>query len=365
MGDSAAEQQRATFAERLRRANYLEYWSASYRTTKPETGVKPCVWAWQEMKDFMLESEKLIGINEAERRGLILANPGLGGKPYMTNTLFGDVQILAPGEKAPAHRHTTSASRFFLEGEGAYTTVEGEKCTMDPGDLIINPSWAWHDHGNEGSGDVTYLNILDVPLVAGLGCVFYDHEYWKEGDTSKTIQSIRKPVNASHDLFATGGILPKTAKRVNKPYSSQLAYRYKDVMTALNRLAKHEPDPYDGYFVEYVSPESGGPVLPTMSFTMQMFAPGTRTLAHRHTSSTVYCCASGKGVTVIDGARFAWAKNDIFVVPTWAWHAHEHAGGNEPAVLFAVTDAPAIQKLDLYREEGRTPGGDIVSLVHP
>ena len=91
MGDAAVEQQRAAFTERLRRANYLEYWSASYRTTKPETGVEPCVWAWAEMKELMLESEKLIGIDEAERRGLIFANPGLAGKPYMTNTMFGDV----------------------------------------------------------------------------------------------------------------------------------------------------------------------------------------------------------------------------------------------------------------------------------
>lgn len=364
MGEAMKIEARAEFTERVRRAHCLEYWAATYRTTKPETGVEPCVWAWRELNELMLESEKLIGINDAERRGLILVNPGLGEKPYMTNTIFGDVQILGPGEQAPAHRHTTSASRFFLEGEGAYTTVEGEKCTMGPGDLVINPSWAWHDHGHEGKGDVTYLNILDVPLVASLGCVFYDHEYWRENDQSKTIQSVKKPVNASYDLYATGGIRPKIVKRTNKAYSPQLVYRFADVSMALNRLTRYEPDPYDGYIIEYVNPENGLSVMPTMSFTMQLLKPSQHTSVHRHTSSTVYCCASGRGATVVEGKKLQWMKNDIFVVPTWAWHEHVNESGSEPAILFAVTDSPTIQKLDLYREEGRTSSGEIIRIAN-
>ncbi len=358
-------QERAAFAERVRKANYLEYWAAGYRTTKPDTGVVPHLWAWREMKQLMIESGRLIDINEAERRGLILLNPGLGGKPYMTNTIFGDVQILAPGEKAPAHRHTTSASRFFLEGEGGYTTVEGEKCTMGPGDLIINPSWAWHDHGHEGKDDISYLNILDVPLVAGLGCVFYDSDYAKMGDKSKTIQSVTRPVNASWDFYAAGGIVPRITKRVVKPYTQQLIYRFKDTMAVLNRISKYEPDPYDGHIVEYTSPETGGPVVPTMSFTMQMVQPGAELLEHRHTSSTVYCCAGGQGVTEVDGVTLEWGKNDMFVVPTWAWHKHRNKSKSEPALLFAVNDSAAIRKLSLYREEGKTRSGEVVRLEMP
>jgi gentisate 1,2-dioxygenase len=283
----------------------------------------------------------------------------------MTNTIFGDVQILAPGESAPAHRHTTSASRFFFEGSGAYTTVEGEKCMMGPGDLVINPSWAWHDHGNEGASEVTYLNILDVPLVAALGCTFYDHEYWKEGDTSKTIQSITKHHNRSFDLYATGGILPKIGGRTGKPYSPQLLYRFEQVRSALERLQTYDPDPYDGYVIEYVNPETGSPVVPTMSFTMQLLAPGQHTLQHRHTSSTVYCAVEGEGCTQVEDTRLNWRKHDVFVVPTWAWHEHINTKSNQPAVLFAVTDAPTIEKLSLYREEGKTPDGDTVTVIQP
>lgn len=363
MGSAAAKEQLAALAVRLREANYHDWWNATYRTEKPETDVEPYLWKYQEMKDFMEEAGRLISIEDAGRRGLILANPGLGGKPYMTDTLFGDVQLLSPGEKAPAHRHTTSACRFFLEGEGAYTNVEGEKCTMGPGDLIINPGWAWHDHGHDGSGTVTYLNMLDVPLVASLGCVFYDNDYFKMNDASKTIQTVKR-MNASHDYFATGGVMPKNQKRQRRLFSSQLTYRYADVRAALERLTRYDPDPYDGYCVEYVNPETGGQVLPTMSFSMHMLLAGKRTLPHRHTSSSVYCCVSGKGATVVDGKRLEWNKNDIFVVPSWQWHEHENLGG-EPAVFFEVSDTVAVQTLGLYREEGKKPNGDPIPIVHP
>src|SRR5258705_5843319 len=214
MGNDASKEQLAALATRMRKANYLEWWSATYRSEKPETNVQPYLWAYQEMKDYMVEAGKLISIEDAGRRGLILANPGLGGDPWMTDTLFGDVQILSPGEEAPAHRHTTSACRFFLEGEGCYTNVEGEKCTMGPGDLTINPAWAWHDHGHEGSGNVTYLNMLDVPLVAGLGCVVYHSDYLQMVDKCKTIQRLEKAVNASYEFYATGSLLAQSRKRV-------------------------------------------------------------------------------------------------------------------------------------------------------
>jgi gentisate 1,2-dioxygenase len=362
MSAPIAHNQRAEFAERVRRAHYQEYWDADYRTDKPTTGVLPHVWPWEEMQSLMFESAKVIGIDEAERRGLILANPGLGGKPFMTNSLFGDIQILSPGESAPAHRHTTSASRFVLEGHGCFTTVAGEKCTMAPGDLVINPNWAWHDHGNDGPGEVTYLNVLDVPLVAGLGCTFYDHDYWKEGDTSKTVQTVRKSYDHSTDLYLTGGIKPRGGNEAKKPYSPQLLYRYDQVRPALDRLATGASDPHDGYILEYVNPETGGPVMPTMSFTLQMLTVGMKTLRHRHTSSTVYCVAEGSGCTVVDDTKLEWKKNDVFVVPTWAWHAHMNSS-KTPAVLFAVTDAPAISKLSLYREEREDGRGNSTTIL--
>jgi gentisate 1,2-dioxygenase len=150
-----------------------------------------------------------------------------------------------------------------------------------------------------------------------------------------------------------------------KPYSPQLVYKYDNVRAALDQMRSFDPDPYDGYLIEYVNPETGGPVMPTMSFTMQMLAPGFESSAHRHTSSTIYCVAEGEGHTQLDDMRLSWRKNDIFVVPAWAWHAHINSERKQPAMLFAVTDAPVIQKLALYREQGRTAAGDIKTIAQP
>ena len=362
MSATAVLDARKAFTERANRSHLLEYWAVGYRTDKPETGVLPYVWKWDEMKALMVEAGRIVGIDESERRGLVLANPGLGGKPYMTTTLFGDVQLLTPREAAPAHRHTTSASRFFLEGGGGYTVVGGEKCTMVPGDLVINPSYAWHDHGSEGDDEIIYLNVLDVPLVTTLGAVFYDHDYAKEGDSDKAFQSVRKPLNASVDLYGTGGLMPKFVPRSGKLYSPQLVYRWEHVHAALKGLARYEGDPYDGIILEYVNPESGGPVMPTMSFNMQMLRAGEHTLAHRQTASTVYCVVEGQGYTQVGDTRLEWERNDIFVIPSWAWHHHVNQSARGEAYLFSVTDAPVLQKLGLYREEGRTAGGDVVAV---
>lgn len=354
---------RKAFTKRANRAHLLEYWSETYRTAAPQSGVVPHVWKWTEVKPLIVEARNLVGVQEAERRALVLSNPGLEGMPYMTNTIFGDVQLLSPGETAPAHRHTTSASRFVLEGSGSYTVVAGEKCTMLPGDLIINPAWQWHDFGNQGTDDALWLDVLDVPLATALGAVFYDYDYAKEGDRDKSFQTIRKDLNGSSDLYARSGILPKFLPRTGKPYSPQLVYRWEDAHAAMNRLKDHEGSPYDGIIVEYTNPETGQSVMPTMSFNMQMLRPGEHTLSHRQTASTAYCVVEGCGYTQVGDTRLHWEKNDVFVVPSWAWHEHVNLAPLREAYLLSVTDMPTMQKLGLYREEGRTKSGDIVRVA--
>jgi gentisate 1,2-dioxygenase len=36
---------------------------------------------------------------------------------------------------------------------------------MTPGDLVLAPSMAWHEHGNDGPEPVIWLDGLDAPLV--------------------------------------------------------------------------------------------------------------------------------------------------------------------------------------------------------
>ena len=135
---------------------------------------------------MLMQAGGLISAMEATRRVLILENPGYAGQAQITGSLFAGLQLIMPGEIAPAHRHTQSALRFIIEGSGAYTAVDGERTAMQPGDFVITPSWTWHDHGHEGHGHeghghdraneggepVVWLDGLDIPIVRLLGASF-------------------------------------------------------------------------------------------------------------------------------------------------------------------------------------------------
>src|SRR5262249_62000732 len=86
----------------------------------PPTGVAHR-WRYAEVRPHVLEAAEHITAAEAERRVLILENPGLRGSSQITGNLYAGLQLIMPGETAPPHRHTQSALRFIVEGDGAYT----------------------------------------------------------------------------------------------------------------------------------------------------------------------------------------------------------------------------------------------------
>jgi gentisate 1,2-dioxygenase len=114
---------------------------------------------------LVLEAADLISAEEAGRRVLLLENPGLPRQLRATRTLLAGLQLIVPGEVATGHRHTASAIRFVLDGESAYTTVAGKRTCMAPGDFVLTPNWAPHNHGNLSNQPMIWLDVLDVPLV--------------------------------------------------------------------------------------------------------------------------------------------------------------------------------------------------------
>ena len=134
----------------------------------------PAVWHFDDIRAAMLEAGALITAKEAERRVLILENPGLRGQSKITTSLYAGVQLVMPHEVAPAHRHSQSALRFILEGKGAFTSVDGERTYMSPGDFVITPSMTWHDHGNETEEPMFWLDGLDIPLIQFLDASFVE-----------------------------------------------------------------------------------------------------------------------------------------------------------------------------------------------
>src|SRR5258708_25877524 len=133
---------REAYYDRISKFDMAPLWKVmkSVVTKEPVTRCAPVIWHYEDVKPLVMESGGLISAEEALRRVLILENPAMPGESRATNTLFAGVQMILPGEVAPAHRHVSSAIRFVLDGEGAYTAVEGEKAYMAPGDFVITAS---------------------------------------------------------------------------------------------------------------------------------------------------------------------------------------------------------------------------------
>ncbi|MCS6926504.1 MAG: cupin domain-containing protein [Candidatus Binatia bacterium] len=312
-------------------------------TPTPTSRVRPHLWRWREIRPRLLRAGELVSAAAAERRVLMLLNPGLEGQVATTHTLYSGIQLILPGEVARTHRHTPNALRFIMEGQGAYTVVDGEKIPMAPGDFVLTPNWTWHDHGNEGTEPVMWLDGLDMPLVRLLEGMFFE-PYAQE------TQPLTKPTDASTAEYGKGGLLP-TWQRSTSPHSPLLKYAWREAREALMSLGTNAASPFDGTMLEYVNPVTGGPALPTMASFLQRLTPGQRTAPHRHSSSTVYLVVEGHGCTTIDGKAYEWTPGDVLAVPTWCVHAHANLSTHQDAILFSFTDAPVMRALNLYREE--------------
>ena len=109
--------ERRAFYEKISKQNMTPLWTvmSGLITPEPKSKCRPFGWKFSEIRDAMMEAGSLITAKEAERRVLILENPGLRGESKTTTSLYAGVQLVLPGEVAPAHRHTQSALRFVLE----------------------------------------------------------------------------------------------------------------------------------------------------------------------------------------------------------------------------------------------------------
>src|SRR5215813_15357366 len=67
-------------------------------TAEPNTQIVPHIWRWSDVRPRILEAGRRISAEEAERRVLMYLNPGLGGRPGATQTLFSGIQLIMPGE---------------------------------------------------------------------------------------------------------------------------------------------------------------------------------------------------------------------------------------------------------------------------
>jgi len=310
---------------------------------QPTSPAQPCHWPYREVREQLFLAGRLVPPEDAERRILVMANPGLDGRPATTPTIFTDMQLVLPGEETNIHRHTPSALRFMMEGEGSYAMTAGERNSQHKGDLVLGPSWGWHSHGNLGDNPAIWFDALDIPLLKILDASFF------EGYGEEEFRDNR-PDDGSLRAYGNPGVMP-TWNRSDTRATPVLKYSWQDAVGALKDMPDENASPFDDLIVEYVNPLNGGPLMPTLACFLQRLRPGCQTERHRHTSSTVYVGARGGGTLVVGDHRFDWEEGDVLSLPSWYWHAHENGSGVEDAILFSVTDRPTLKALNLYREE--------------
>ena len=340
----------------LAAADLQPLWTQPGLLTRAPDRLRPHIWRWKTLRDLAERSGDLVGIDRGgDRRVLSLSHPDLGGLPFATHTLWGAVQFLGGGELAPAHRHTPAALRFVLEGSGVWTLVNGDAVHMAPGDLILTPSWTWHEHHNPGTEPMIWFDGLDLPLVRSLDAIFF------EPGSEELTGYEPAQASRSEQLYSGAGLLPAGEQAdVDEAASGRssrlLAYRWPSVDAALSRLI--ETTGQRAACVRYADPVTGRDIMPTVRAEMHRVLAGHRTSTLRTAGSGIWVVYRGSGATVIDGCRFRWTAGDMFVTPSWAAVDHEADGD---ADLFHFCDAPALEALGLARTEKARQRQDVLA----
>lgn len=283
----------------------------------PRTAHRPAAWRYADARPALDLAGRLIDVELAERRNLILRNPTPGNDFATCRTLVCAYQMILPGEVAPTHRHAPHALRVMLDARGAYSVVDGVRVPMETGDLVLTPGGMWHGHGHDGDEPAYWFDALDVPLVHLLEPMFYqDHPE-------------RFPV-------ATG-----------VAEASPYRFARADVERALDRAA---PDP-DGTHGPRTTLDTSS--VPSMGLTVERLAAGTTTRPFRSTANRVAVVLEGTGTTTVDGLRMTWDRGDTVVQPTWSTLHHR---ASTDATLVGVSDEPTMRALGYYRAELDPPG---------
>ncbi|HSZ42447.1 MAG TPA: cupin domain-containing protein [Trebonia sp.] len=329
----------------------------------PRSKARPHVWRWDSLRALAAQAGEIVPVGRGgERRAIALANPGLGGRPFATPTLWAAIQYLMPGENAPEHRHTQHAFRFVIEGEGVWTVVNGDPVAMRRGDFLPQAGWAWHAHTNATAAPMAWIDGLDIPFQ-----YLTEAQFFQPGrDELSDAERATPDRSRAERLWGHPGLRPVSgAAAPDTPGSPLLAYRWAHTDRALADQLALEAEGYQGTLepghaaVRFTDPSSGGDVLPTMRAEMHRIRRGTETAPVRETGSSVYAVFDGSGRVSVGDQSWSVTRGDLFVVPSWEpFSARSQAGVSDSDSgaldLFRFSDAPVFEALKLYRTQ--SPG---------
>jgi gentisate 1,2-dioxygenase len=324
----------------------------------PRSKALPYRWRWDNLRALAAQAGQLVPVGRGgERRAIALANPGLGGRPFATPTLWAAIQYLLPGENAPEHRHTQHAFRFVLEGEGVWTVVGGDPVAMRRGDFLPQAGWNWHAHHNATRAPMAWIDGLDIPLQYVTEAQFFEFGRDEISAAEKTTPERSR----AERLWGHPGLAPlAAAAKPSTPGSPLLAYRWEQTDRALaDQLAiekeGHQATVEPGHAaVRYTDPGCGQDVLPTIRVEFHRIARNAETAPVKETGSSVYAVFDGSGTVTVGDRSWSVSRGDLFVVPSWQpFSAKSEAGvtdsDSQALDLFRFSDAPVFEALKLSR----------------
>lgn len=198
---------------------------------------------------------------------------------------------------------------------------------MEPGDMIITPQWAWHDHGNDGSDNVIWLDGLNIPFFKLNPVDFLELHEDKVGTV--THESRRVPDDECADM--------------KFPWKTTKAR----LDAATGDHAVHEYRLPDGRHVNHI-----------MAASAEKIAPGTTTAPRQDTANRIYQVHAGAGTAVITAPRggpsyeLSFSHADTFAVPSWySFVISADPAIDEPVYLFSFSDKAMLENLNIYRQK--------------
>ena len=328
------------YVAELSRANLVPLWPSMRALLPPQaprTATLPAHWPWAAIRPLLLRAGELTPMEKAERRVLVLANPGRGLDNLQASaTIYLGMQLVLPGETAPSHRHTPNAARVVVEGEGAVTMVEGEPCPMEPGDLILTPTGQWHEHRHAGRVPVIWLDVLDLPLMVYL-------------DVSYALEGAAQPAHAADYAYGAGGLAPLMHGRRSRGAYPLLRYEWRRTRDALQAFAGR-CEPGVPVQLAYVNPETGSDCLNTIAFAALLLRPGEEITLPRVSAARVFHAVEGAGEAQVNDVAIAFERADTFCAPGLATVRLANRSGRTPSYLVIADESPLQRKLGVYEE---------------
>ena len=332
------------YRDALKALNLVPLWPSLRGLLPPQIPTRQTAaihWPYDTIKPLLLQAGDLTPIEKAERRVLVLANPGHGlEKMQASPAIYLGMQLLLPGEWAPAHRHTPNAVRMVVEGEGAWTTVDGEKCQMSRGDLILTPTGLWHEHGHDGDEPVVWLDVLDLPLV-----YYMEASYHINGE--RQVQR----AGSGDRAYVRGGVLPTPVFQRNTKRYPMLRYPWADVKAALQSLANDRPD-LDSVQVTYVNPETGEDAENILGFYALMLRPGQVLQLPARSPAQVFHQVEGRTEVSVEAHTFELAEADTCCAPGYTAVSLRNCSQAQAAYVFIADESPLHRKLGVYETRG-------------